>query len=374
MIYLDNAATSYPKAPGVEESVFRFLKEIGANAGRSSYKSARDSARIIYQCRKQMAKVLNTVHEERICFCLNTTQALNIAIKGLIKPGFKILTSPLEHNSVMRPLNWLKNRIGIKIEQFELPDFQVNWQHLEDQMQKGIDLIVFTAASNVTGCILPYQEIADLARNYRIPVILDAAQAIGSLPIKADNYDVVCFPGHKGLLAPMGTGGLYVNPSIEIDSFIQGGTGSLSSQEIQPEELPDKLESGTPNLPGLAGLNTALDFILKTGIDNIRQRKGKLTSLLISGLKEIDHIKLLSPIDLNLQAGVVSFTSSKYTVSELAWHLDKANIASRMGLHCAPSAHIYLNTYNTGGTLRFSPGYFNTEEEIYTALDLLKGL
>ncbi len=374
MIYLDNAATSYPKAPGVAPAVAEFITSIGANAGRSSYRTAREASRIIYETRKLLAELLETSSEDRICFCLNTTQALNIAIKGLIKPGNTILTSPLEHNSVMRPLRWLESHQAVIIKQFRIKDYEIDWQYLEEQMNKKPDLLIFTAASNVNGYVLPYQEIARRARRRNIPVILDAAQIIGSLPVKSDDYDVVCFPGHKGLLGPMGTGGLFVGKNVEIDSLIQGGTGSRSTEEFQPEELPDRLESGTPNIPGICGLKAGLEFILKTSLITIREKKRSITNYLLQELAAIEEINIHSQLSQEIQCGVVSITSRRWSISELAWELDKAEIASRMGLHCAPSAHKTIGTYNSGGTLRLSPGYFNTKEEIDQIISLLKEL
>jgi cysteine desulfurase family protein len=372
MIYLDNAATSFPKAPNVAEAVNKFITDIGANAGRSSYSSARISARLIYQTRKLLAKLLMVDNEERICFTMNATQALNIAIKGLANDGDLVITSPIEHNSVMRPLQWLKQKKGIRIETFKLNNYEIDWLHLAALLHEKPAMLIFTAASNVNGLVLPYQEISGLARAASVPVILDAAQALGSLPICGSDYDVVCFPGHKGLLAPMGTGGLYVNKNIELESLIQGGTGSHSSEEFQPDELPDLLESGTPNLPGIAGLKEALEFITALGIDSIRQKKSELALLLGEKLSCINGITIHSPLKAERQAGVISITSRKHSISELALLLDRADIACRMGLHCAPSAHKFLNTFKTGGTLRFSPGYFNTTCEINLVSDFFK--
>ena len=374
MIYLDNAATSFPKAPGVADAVSRFITDIGANAGRSSYSTARQSSRIIYQIRKLLAKLLNTDNSSNICFTMNTTQALNIALKGIVKPGFKVLISPYEHNSVMRPLRQLESQMNISLDFIEIIDYDIDWQHLQNQLEQKPDLLIFTAASNVNGYLLPYNKIARMAHEFDIPVILDAAQVLGSNPVNAKDFDIICFPGHKGLLGPMGTGGLYVSDSISLLSLMPGGTGSRSSSEYQPDEMPDLLESGTPNLPGLAGLQVSLQFILDTGIDAIAARKLQLTSQLIQELAEIDGIIIHSPVDPKLQAGVVSFTSLRYSISDLAWELDKADIACRMGMHCAPAAHKQLGTYEQGGTLRLSPGYFNTSAEIDSAVKLLKDL
>jgi len=374
MIYLDNAATSFPKAPGVANAVSSFLNDIGANAGRSSYKAARDSARIIFQTRTLLAKLLNTDNSERICFTMNCTQALNIAIKGLVKPGFKVLTSPYEHNSVMRPLRWLESKGEISVNTFKINKFEIDWQNLETQLDNHTDLLVINAASNVNGFILPFSKIARLARTLGIPIILDAAQALGTIPINAPQFDVICFPGHKGLLGPMGTGGLFVAKGLELQTLIQGGTGSRSSLELQPTLMPDRLEAGTPNLPGLAGLHASLEFILNTGIKTIAAHKRQLTNRLLQGLATIEGIKIHSPAQPELQAGVVSITSDKHHVSDLAWKFDQANIACRMGLHCAPGAHKQLGTFENGGTLRLSPGYFNTIAEIDQVIEFLQEL
>jgi len=369
MIYLDNAATSFPKAPGVSEAVKDFLDNTGANAGRSSYSQARQSSRIIYQARKLLAEILQVTDEERICFTMNATQALNIAIKGLVKPGMTVLTSGMEHNSVMRPLRWLESNSQVKINQFSLLNDAERWQQ---KLAEKPDVIIVSAASNVNGMILPFEEIARNAKKYRIPVILDAAQALGTLPINGNDFDIVCFPGHKGLLGPMGTGGLYISPGLEPESLFQGGTGSRSSEEFQPEMLPDRMESGTANIPGIAGLKAALEFVLKTGINEIQRQKQHILSLLIDGLVTINEIEIHGSLDPTLNAGAISITSSTMTISELALVLDRADIATRMGLHCAPAAHKTLGTFEQGGTIRLSPGYFTTEFEIAETVRILK--
>lgn len=372
MIYLDNAATSYPKAPGVIDCLSDFMRETGANAGRSSYRLARESSRIMYQARKNLSRLLNVSNAECISFTMNTTHSLNIAIKGMLSSGMTVLTSSIEHNSVMRPLRYLESIGKVKVLQFGMQGFEPDWEDLIAKLDSKPDLFVFTAASNVFGIVMPFEKMNVEAKKRGIPVILDAAQALGTIPIDASQFDIVCFPGHKGLLGPMGTGGIYVSENIRIAPLMQGGTGSRSSEEFQPEEMPDRLESGTQNIPGIAGLNRAVRFLLERGVSEIASHKHTLTKALSAGLKEIPEISIHSPESIEQNCGVISITSQKYSISELTYSLDKADIAVRMGLHCAPAAHKTYATYDCGGTVRFSPGFSTTVEEIERTLEIIR--
>jgi len=373
MIYLDNAATSFPKAPGVAQAVYDYLNRVGANAGRASYKSAREASGILFEARENLARIIGVEDDTRICFTSNATEALNTVILGAVNPGDTILTSRLEHNSVMRPLRWLEATLNVKIIQFGLDENgEVNLDEFRDKLLFAPDFVISTACSNVSGLIFPYQELGRLAKESGAKYILDASQLIGMYPFQIDkNMDAVCFPGHKGLLGPSGTGAFYVKEGFKFKPLMFGGTGSRSDEEFQPEFLPDKFESGTPNLAGLAGLNSALDFILEVGVSAIRNHKLELIDQLVKGLEKIEHLKIYSPILLEKQAGVISISSEKMDISELTTILDKEDIAVRMGMHCAPSAHKEMGTYDIGGMVRLSPGYFTTSEEIDKVLDVL---
>lgn len=373
MIYLDNAATSFPKAPGVIEAMVAYMNEIGANAGRSSYEAARKASRILFRTRQAVAKLIGVEHSENIIFCHNATHALNIAIQGLVQPGMHVVTSCLEHNSVMRPLRNLQQQ-GVTVSQFGLlPSGLPDITEFSELLKTHPDVVVCTAASNVSGVIFPIHRIAALAKAAGAHVIVDASQIIGSYPFSVDvsSMDCVCFPGHKGLLGPTGTGVLWVHPQLKILSLMQGGTGSRSDSEWQPSELPDMLESGTPNIAGIAGLEAAVNYLLKRGIVSIRDHKLQIISRLIEGFQDLRPITVHSPIKLEHQVGVISITARRMDCAALTWHLDKRNIAVRMGLHCAPGAHQALDTFSGGGTVRFSPGCFTTENDIDTTTAIL---
>ncbi|MDO9578883.1 MAG: aminotransferase class V-fold PLP-dependent enzyme [Candidatus Cloacimonadales bacterium] len=373
MIYLDNAATSFPKAPGVPEAVFDFLKNVGANYGRSSHSAARKAGSIVFETRENLAQFFGMQDDSNIIFTANATEALNLAILGMVKPGEVVLTSSMEHNSVMRPLRYLEATGNVKILQFKsdktgFPDLT----DFEEQLKKSPCHLIFTACSNVNGVIFPFQQMALKAKETGANIILDASQIVGVLPFNfADSaFEVVCFPGHKSLLGPTGTGALLMKENTAIRPLKFGGTGSRSDLEFQPDFRPDKYESGTLNIAGLAGLNESLKFILKTGIENIRARKKIISDLLLKELSGISGINILSP--LGNQIGVISITSDEMNISDLTYELDKRDVAVRMGLHCAPAAHKTLGTFEQGGTVRFSPGYFTTEAEILEVVKIMR--
>lgn len=367
MIYLDNAATSFPKAPGVAQSVSKFLTEIGANAGRASHSLARKSSSLIFNCRESLAELLGVVESERIIFTSNATEALNIAIIGMVKEGATVLTSFMEHNSVMRPLHFLEKTKGIKIIKFlsdstgfpDIADFK-------EKLKIIPDLLVFTAASNVTGVISPFEEMASLAASEGITVCVDGAQLTGSYPVSLKNtqIDMFAFSGHKGLLGPTGTGGLYIRESVIPAPLFYGGTGSRSIEEVQPDFMPDKYESGTPNIAGISGLLESLNFLNQTGIEKVRKKENLLREMLISDLKGIPGLKLFNACGSIESTAVISLIHEEMSISEITLILDRKDIAVRMGLHCAPSAHRTIGTFDSGGTVRLSPGYFTTDEEI----------
>ncbi|MDY6915926.1 MAG: aminotransferase class V-fold PLP-dependent enzyme [Candidatus Cloacimonadota bacterium] len=377
MIYLDNAATSFPKAPGIAKAVYNFLENVGANAGRSSHSSAQKASYIVYETREKLAALLNVKNSEDIIFTMNTTQALNTVILGFLEKGDTVLTSTMEHNSVMRPLQYLKKTRDIDIIQFQCNKFGFPvWKDFLQKIAQKPKLLITTGASNVTGSLFPFSRIAAAAKKQNVTYCLDAAQILGIFPIDIKNsgIDIVCFPGHKGLLGPAGTGGFYCNPNINLRPLTYGGTGSKSDSEIQPEFKPDKYESGTQNVAGLAGLNAALDFLFSVSIPKILERKSQITCYFIKKLQQIEELKLVSPTNIEKQLGVLSVISPQLSLSQITTELDKNDIATRLGLHCAPSAHKTIGTLNLGGTIRFSPGYFTTLKQIENTIKILKNI
>ncbi len=374
MIYLDNAATSFPKAPGVKEAILDSLNQACGNANRSSHIAAQRTAMILYECRESIAKLLGIQSEERIAFTMNGTMSLNMAILGSVQKGMRVLTSTIEHNSVMRPLRQLETQGVIELNQFILDkSLQPEWNSFDKALSMKPDILVVTAGSNVIGNIMPLKEITDKAKKVGCKVIVDGAQAIGHIPLDFSEIkaDIVCFPGHKGLLGPSGTGVIYVSPDTNIRPVLSGGTGSLSEDEMQPDFYPDMLESGTHNILGISGLNASVKYILKEGIDNIENKKRKLINLLYNGLTDISGINIVSSKpDRNL--GIVSILPEKGSISDLTAYLDRNNIAVRMGLHCAPSAHKLLGTFDEGGTVRLSPGVFTIESEIIRTIETIE--
>ncbi len=377
MIYLDNAATSFPKAPGTAEAVTRFLLETGANAGRSSHKGAMEASSILFECREALAELFGIGESDRIIFTSNTTEALNTAVFGMITEGGTVLTSSMEHNSVMRPLRFLEKSRGIRI--LEFGSDRSGYPDMEDfrrLLGEKPDFLIITAASNVTGIISPFEEMAEEAAVRNIPVCVDGAQLAGHYPVNISDtkIDLFAFPGHKGLLGPTGTGGLYISERVNPVPLMFGGTGSRSSEEFQPDFLPDKYESGTPNIASIAGLLASVSFILKEGVERIRKKEEEITSFLTSGLQSVKGLSLVPSGQEHIKTPAVSVIHETLTVSEITRILDKNDIAVRMGLHCAPSAHRTVGTFDNGGTIRFSPGFFTTEEEIEKTIDILKGI
>ena len=379
LVYLDNSATSWPKPQGVVEAIRKAIEKYGANPGRSGHKLAIEAARIIYQTREALAELFGLEDPERIILTKNVTEALNLVLYGFLKPGDHVITSSMEHNSVMRPLRDLEKK-GVEVTQIRASEKgEIDPRDLLKSIRKNTKLVVLVHISNVTGTIMPVEEILKITKDHGIPLLLDAAQSAGTIPINLRELpvDLLAFTGHKGLFGPQGTGGLVINTEgleEKIEPLMRGGTGSKSEEEEQPEFLPDKYESGTPNTPGIAGLGEGVRFILKEGINRIMEKKEKLTLKLLEGLKEIKGVKLYGSLDPKKQIGIVSFNVEGKSPSEVSYLLDeKYNILSRPGLHCAPSAHKTIGTFPFG-TVRFSVGYFNTEEEIEYALQAVKNL
>ncbi|WP_069650888.1 aminotransferase class V-fold PLP-dependent enzyme [Caloranaerobacter ferrireducens] len=374
MIYLDNAATTFPKPEEVYQAMLESMKEFGANPGRSGHKLALKAGRAIYETRELLSKLFNIENPMNIIFTSNATEGLNLGIKGILKSGDHVITTSMEHNSVLRPLKALEN-IGVETTIIQCDKTgMIDIKDIEKNIRQNTKMIITTHASNVTGTLFPIDEISKIAHKNGLLYMVDAAQTAGvyDIDVKNMNIDILVFPGHKSLLGPQGTGGIYIREGIDVMQMKEGGTGSRSESLIQPEMLPDKFESGTPNTPGIVGLGAGIKFILKTGIDNIRKHEEELTEYFIEELKEIDKVKIYGPCDVKKQAPVVSINLGEEDSSEVSYILDRVfNIAVRPGLHCAPLAHKTIGTFEQG-VVRFSIGYFNTHEDIEEAIKAIR--
>ncbi|MBM4464114.1 MAG: aminotransferase class V-fold PLP-dependent enzyme [Chloroflexi bacterium] len=373
MIYLDNAATSWPKPPGVAEAMVHFMNEVGANPGRSAHRLAVESGRIVYNTREAVAELFNALDPLRVVFGFNATEALNLALCGLLRPGHHVITSSMEHNSVMRPLRALE-RQGVEVTVVQCsPQGFLDPSDVEAAIRVNTVMIVLNHASNVVGTILPIAKVGKIARRYNLLLLVDAAQTAGAYPmdVEADKIDLLAFTGHKSLLGPMGTGGLYIGERVnlrELEPLVRGGTGSRSELEEQPNFLPDMCESGTINAVGIAGLLAGVRFVLERGVDDIRRHEMELIQRLIEGLSAIAGVTVHGGHDARRQTATVSFNVVGMEPSEVGLRLDEEySIMCRVGLHCAPAAHKTIGTFPVG-TVRFGLGALNTLEEVDIAV------
>ncbi|HUW94607.1 MAG TPA: aminotransferase class V-fold PLP-dependent enzyme [Anaerolineae bacterium] len=378
MIYFDNAATSWPKPAVVLEAMSRFMTQVGANPGRSAHRLSIEAGRMLYETREALARLFNLPDPLRIVFGLNATEALNLALWGMLRPGDRVITSSMEHNSVMRPLRALERDrsvnvdvIGCSSEGFLDP------ADLESAVKADTRMIVLNHASNVVGSLLPVADAGCIAREHDVLLLVDAAQTAGAYPIdmEAMHIDLLAFSGHKSLFGPQGTGGLCIGERVsaeEIDPVKRGGTGSRSEREEQPMFFPDRCESGTPNTVGLAGLRAGVEFVLQQGVEAIRVHEVSLTRRLVAGLLKIPGVTVYGGRDAEMQAATVSFNIEGMAPSEVGLMLDEEyGIMSRVGLHCAPAAHRTIGTFPLG-TVRFGLSYFNTAEEVDTAVGAIR--
>jgi cysteine desulfurase / selenocysteine lyase len=376
MIYFDNAATTYPKPEMVYQAVNKCMREYCANPGRSGHKLSMEAGRTVLEARELLAELFGAKKSENIIFGLNATDALNTAIKGIVNQGDHIITTSMEHNSVLRPLKQLEN-IGVETTIVRCNESgELSLADLEANIKGNTKLIITTHASNVTGTLMPIKEIGEIAKQNKLLYIIDTAQTAGvyNLNVSEINVDLLIFTGHKGLMGPQGVGGFYIKEGVALRQMREGGTGSMSESLIQPEMLPDKYESGTPNTPGLAGLAAGLRFIKEVGIENIKKHEEEITNYFLNQLSEIEDVKIYGPRDVKKQAPVVSLNIKNMTSSEVSFLLDNQfDIATRPGLHCAPLAHQTIGTKGKGA-VRFSFGYFNTKEEIDKAIEALKSI
>jgi cysteine desulfurase family protein len=375
MIYLDNAATSHPKPDSVLEAIAAYFREVGASPGRSGHGPARRADEIVFRTRETLAKLFGVQRSERIVFTANATEALNLAIKGALSPGDHAITTSLEHNSTLRPLMTLKRR-GVEVTVVKSAGAAIDPDDIRRAIRPNTKLIATVFAGNVTGGLLPVRRIGEIARERGVPYLVDAAQAAGSISIDlADTpIDMLAFTGHKGLLGPMGAGGLYIAEGINIEPLKEGGTGSDSSNPLQPEALPDRFEAGTLNGPGLAGLGAAGQYILGRGVDSIREHELALAERLERGLEQIDGVRIRSVSARAERIALTSITVEGLESQQAAHELDRRfGVCVRGGLHCAPEAHKSIGTF-PGGTIRFSPGPFTTTEDIDAAIEAVDGI
>ncbi len=373
MIYLDNAATTYPKPSSVYKSVMQAMKEYGANPGRGSHTMAIKGAKVIYETRELLAELFNLDDPMKVIFTFNATDSLNIAIKGILNNKDHVITTEMEHNSVLRPImelekHGIENTI-VKCAQ----DGTVNLNDLENAVRDNTKLIVTTHVSNLTGTIFPIEEIGKISKKHGLLYLVDASQSAGVLNIDLKNFniDFLAAPGHKGLLGPQGTGILLINNDIELKQLKEGGTGSQSSSFEQPKFYPDKLEAGTHNLPGIAGLNSGVKYILSKGTKSIYSHEKYLLDIFIKELRKNPKITIYGPESIDYRIGVVPVNIEGLDSSEAANILDaEYNIAVRPGLHCAPLAHKAIGTEKLGA-VRFSVGPFNKKSDIMAAVKAL---
>ena len=379
LIYLDNAATSHPKPEGVIQAMVAFMREIGANPGRSGHRLSIEAGRVIFETREKVAGLFGIRDSSRVVFGQNATEAINLGLKGLLRRGDHVITTSMEHNSVMRPLRALgRDGVEITVVSCSREGF-LDPEEVRRVIRKNTRMVVLNHGSNVVGTLIPLAEVGEICRNYGILFFVDAAQTAGVIPIhmEREKIDLLAFTGHKAFFGPQGTGGLVIGERVnerKMEPLKRGGTGSRSELEEQPDFLPDLCESGTPNSVGLAGLRAGLDFLLGLGLEKIREHERKLTEMLIRGLLEIPEAIVYGSKDAEKQCATVSFNLEGWAPSDLSFRLDEEfGILTRVGLHCAPSAHRTIGTF-PDGTVRLSMSYLNTEEEIGQTIQAIKQL
>jgi cysteine desulfurase family protein len=369
-IYLDNAASSCPKPPAVAEAVDRCLKRYCANPGRGAHRLAVEASRIIHRTRTAAAALLGVADGADVIFTHNATDSLNMAMRGILTPGDHVITTAVEHNSVVRPLAAL-GREGVSVSWVQADSAgRIDPQDIAGEIRAETRLAVVSHVSNVTGAVQPIREIGELLAGHGVPLLVDAAQSAGAIPLDMGAMPVgmLACTGHKSLLGPQGTGLLYISPEIELRSFRQGGTGSRSRDEQDSLPRPDRYECGTLNTPGIAGLGAGIAYINENGLEKLSRHKDEMTRRLQEGLGEIDTVEVYGPGPGEPRGHLVSFNVGGMASAEVAGLLDREHdIAARAGLHCAPGAHRAMGTLKRG-VVRLSVGAFNTVGEIDTAL------
>lgn len=368
-VYMDNGATSYPKAPGVGEAMADYIINVGCNIGRGGYEAAYDAASLALETREQLNRLVKGPGARNVIFTPGSTHSLNYLIKGLLKPGDRVVTSPMEHNGVLRPLTQLQEQ-GVEVDYLPCNDKgELLLERVEEHLTPGTRAVVLTHASNVCGTVMPIGAVGKLCRERDIFFLVDGSQTVGAIPVDMEDMciDGLAFPGHKALLGPQGIGGMVLTGGLArcLTPLVAGGTGSVSHELVMPAFLPDRFEAGTLNLPGIYGLHAALSYLEEQGED-LRRREHKVACHLWARLKELeeDGIRVVGTDDLDMRTGVASVDFLHGDNGEMAFRLEQEyGIATRCGLHCAPTAHQTLGTFPQG-TVRFSVGPFTTFEEV----------
>ena len=414
-IYLDNAATSFPKPEEVPRAVYDYMTKLGTNVNRGGYATAYDTESVVLECRELIGALFHAPDYKNVVFTRNITESLNVVLKGLLHRGDHVIVSSMEHNAVMRPIRQLEKK-GVSFTRVQCEsDGSLKPEKLLSCLRPETKAVVMTHASNVFGTMLPIQEVGAFCKENGLIFILDSAQTAGVFPIDMEkmHIDILCFTGHKGLLGPQGIGGFILRDELvmKIEPLISGGTGSLSNVETVPEFMPDRFEAGTPNLPGIFGLHAALNWLRKQGeadllkgeslkensavqevfgktlfsveqcfsaaLEKIRKHELHLTAEFLKMLDPLEKegkLKIIGKKDTEMRTGVVSIQTLTRELSDTAFQLDTCyGIMTRVGLHCAPSAHKTMGTYPTG-TIRFSFGFANTDQEVKIAADALREL
>lgn len=377
-IYLDNGATSFPKAPDVANAISNYITNIGCNINRGAYFDALEAEDTVFETRELLCDLFNFNKCENVIFTPSITYSLNMILKGMLKNKDHIIISSMEHNAVMRPLSSLEND-GVTFSKVQCNSLgYLKAVDIENAITPNTKAVVITHASNVCGSILPLKDIGSICKKHNLIFIVDSAQSAGTLNIDMMdlNIDVLCFTGHKGLLGPQGIGGFLIKENIIplVKPIIEGGTGSLSELEVQPTYMPDKFESGTSNIPGIFGLNASLKYLNKIGVNSIYEKELELTKTFIEGIKNIDANLLVGSDSTDNRTAVVSLDFKELDNGIICHRLNKEyGISTRSGLHCAPSAHKTLGTF-PDGTVRFSFGHFNTVEDIKYTLNAINNI
>ena len=375
-LYFDNGSTSFPKAPGVGKAMCDYIEHVGVNVSRGGYEDAYDVADQVLDTRERLCRLFNFPKSENVIFTSGVTASLNMVLKGFLKPGDHVLCSSMEHNAVMRPLVQLQQQ-GVAFDRVPCAaDGSLDVETLERMILPNTRLVVMTHASNVCGTVMPVAGVGEVCRRHGLFFVLDAAQTAGAVPIDMEqmHIDALCFTGHKSLLGPQGIGGFLIRDELaaKTDALTSGGTGSLSHTEEVPDFLPDKYEPGTPNLPGILGLRTALIYLEKEGVEAIGEHELDMAMRLVEGLKDIEHVRLAGRAERTYRTAVVSVVFENMDNAEAAYELESGyGILTRCGLHCAPSAHKTLDTFPRG-TVRFSLGFASTEADVDTALNAIR--
>ncbi|UUV16807.1 aminotransferase class V-fold PLP-dependent enzyme [Fusobacteria bacterium ZRK30] len=376
MIYFDNAATTLPKPKAVGEAMVEALNSFG-NPSRGGHEYSLRSSRVLYETRELLAKLIGVEDPLNIAFTGNSTMSLNIAILGLgLKEGDEIITTTLEHNSVLRPIYKLKKN-GVKVKFIGSDRIgNINYDELEASIGENTKAIIATHASNLTGNLVDIDRIGKAAHRNNLIFIVDGSQSLGVFPVDVvkNNIDILCFTGHKGLMGPTGVGGIYVSPKVDLNPYLVGGSGSHSFSEEHPKTMPDKLEAGTPNIHGIAGLNASLKYIFNTGVDTIREKELSLAKTFYEGIKDLPKVKIYGDFNSFYRSPIVTINLEGVPSSDLSEVLSyDYGIATRSGIHCAPLMHNDFKT-NENGMVRFSFSHYNTMEEILKTIEILKTL